>query len=80
VGMVAAVAQTRGVVEGSRQGQARTEIVWSVPGVAAHRGCAYKLALPEGARIQDVFHVGLVKPFSGDPQVQTPPLPLIEHG
>jgi len=41
---------------------------------------AYKLALPAGAHIHDVFHVGLLKKFYGEPPSQTPPLPLVQHG
>jgi len=41
---------------------------------------AYKLALPVGSRIHDVFHVGLLKPFHGEPLVVVPDLPPLQHG
>jgi hypothetical protein len=41
---------------------------------------AYRLALPEGARLHDVFHVGLLKPFYIAPPPAPPPLPTLEEG
>ena len=41
---------------------------------------AYRLRLPEGARIHDVFHVGVLKPFRGTPPTSEPVLPPLRHG
>ena len=41
---------------------------------------AVRLALPARARIHDVFHVGLLKKFSGPPPDAPPPLPTVHHG
>jgi hypothetical protein len=38
---------------------------------------AYRLQLPDNARIHDVFHVGVLKPFIGTPPTSTPSLPLL---
>jgi hypothetical protein len=41
---------------------------------------AYRLQLPEGARIHDVFHVGVLKPFRGQPPSTSPGLPPLHNG
>nr|CAB3494457.1 unnamed protein product [Digitaria exilis] len=41
---------------------------------------AVRLALPERARLHDVFHVGLLKKFVGAPPDAPPALPPILHG
>jgi len=41
---------------------------------------AYRLALPPRAHIHNVFHVGFLKKFVGDPPSAMVPLPPIHHG
>jgi hypothetical protein len=41
---------------------------------------AYKLQLPQGAKLHDVFHVGLLKRYYGGPPTVPDALPAIRHG
>jgi hypothetical protein len=41
---------------------------------------AVRLALPPRAKLHDVFHVGLLKKWVGEPPLEPPPLPTLHHG
>lgn len=49
--------------------------------VSEHFGeVVYCLLLPPGAYSHDVFHVGLLKAFHGEPMAAPPSLPELSHG
>jgi hypothetical protein len=41
---------------------------------------AVRLELPPRAKLHDVFHVGLLKKWVGEPPATPPPLPVVHHG
>jgi hypothetical protein len=41
---------------------------------------AVRLELPLGARLHDVFHIGVLKKFTGAPPASPPALPAIHNG
>ncbi|WVZ49241.1 hypothetical protein U9M48_000615 [Paspalum notatum var. saurae] len=41
---------------------------------------AYRLLLPAGARLHNVFHVDLLKPYKGEEPQETLELPPVQHG
>lgn len=41
---------------------------------------AIRLELPPRAKLHDVFHVGLLKKWVGEPPATPPPLPVVHHG
>jgi len=68
-----------GIVDSSK-GKLCPRFFGSYQVVAVINPVAIRLALPPIARIHDVVHVGLLKPFKGDPPASPPALPRLHHG
>ncbi|KAK3146343.1 hypothetical protein QOZ80_3BG0264910 [Eleusine coracana subsp. coracana] len=67
-------------VPDASQGKLRPRFFGPFKIIANINDVAYKLQLPAAARIHDVFHVGLLKKFVGEPPATLPDLPPIHNG
>ncbi|RLN33026.1 putative retroelement [Panicum miliaceum] len=61
-------------------GKLKPRFYWPYMVIELINEVAVRLALPVGARLHDVFHIGLLKKFHGPPPEAPPPLPTIHHG
>jgi len=71
--------QASGIIDSSK-GKLRPRFFGPYQVVDVVNPVAVRLALPSKARIHDVVHVGLLKPFKGVPPASPPPLPPLHHG
>ncbi|KAK3136157.1 hypothetical protein QOZ80_5BG0428960 [Eleusine coracana subsp. coracana] len=67
-------------VPDASQGKLRPRFFGPFQIVSRINEVAYKLKLPPGTRMHDVFHVGLLKKFMGEPPTESPVLPPIHYG
>ncbi|KAJ1279991.1 hypothetical protein BS78_04G198200 [Paspalum vaginatum] len=67
-------------LSGTSKGKLRPRFYGPYRVLAVVNEVAYRLELPPRARIHDVFHVGLLKRFVGNPPATPPALPLLHFG
>jgi hypothetical protein len=73
-------ASSAGLAQHQGPHKARAYVLWAIHGHGARQRRSLKLQLPEGARLHNVFHVGVLKKFHGTPPVTPGQLLPIKHG
>jgi hypothetical protein len=62
------------------KGELGPRYVWPFQVLERIDNVAYRLWLPDGARIHDIFHIDLLKAHKGDPPAMPTPLPTVHDG